>query len=139
MKTRQLVSTALVAMACFAGAASAQNLDRRGPNVMPAPNENRNYSDNTNAYDVLDLQSRRAPNVMQAPDAVAEANRVPRTRRAPAAETEPQAAPGTGEHSGPNIVGDPLPGFPAPAAGGNPGRGGEARSPAPGCDKCIAI
>jgi hypothetical protein len=139
MKTTQKwMSAGMIAVSCLAGAAAAQDIDRRGPNVMRPPHSNGNYSNNTNTYENGSAQSRRGPNVMQTPEAVAEARGTPRTQRTPAPiDSETQTAPGAGERGGPNIMGEPQ-GF-SPDAGGSAGRRGEASSPAVRCEKCVAI
>ncbi len=144
MKTKQLLLTAMVAMSCFAGAASAQDYDRRGPNVMPAPQGNGNYYNNTNTYDRSEAQSRRCANVMQAPESQPQARATPRAERSPAApESAPQLSQGgqgaqgtqgNESRSGPNIVGEAA-GLPAESPRDN----GRRTDAVPGCDKCVAI
>jgi len=116
MKTKQLICAALAAMSCFAGTAAAQNIDRRGPNVMPAPQQGGNYSNNTNTYDRVETQPRHGTNALHA-------DRPP----APAASSAQ-------DRNGPNSIGDSF-GLPAESPGGN-GRHSDA---IPGCDRCVAI
>ena len=116
MKTKRLICAAMIAMSCFTGTVAAQNIDRRGPNVMPAPQQNGNYPNNTNTYDRAEAQPRRGAN-------------------APHADRSPAPAESAAEdRSGPNSTGDSF-GLPAESR-----RGNDRHSDAiPGCDRCVAI
>ena len=133
MITRQLICTVLVALSCLAGTARAQDNNRRGPNVMPAPQQNENYSNNTNTYDRGNAQALRGPNTIQAQESSAQARLTPRTERAPVDNTT-QARPEAAERSGPNIVGEPA-GLSAP----EDDRSGRRGVTVPGCERCVAI
>lgn len=91
MKSKRLICTAVMAMSCFTGLAAAQDFDRRGPNVMPAPHGNGNYSNNTNTYNHSAAQERRGPNVMPGSQSNAQERTAPRAER-PAAPVEREQA-----------------------------------------------
>ena len=135
MNNKQLMCAMLTTMACLAGTAIAQDaIDRRGPNVMPAPHHGEHYSNNSNTYNGYGPQSRRPPNVMQAPETTPQARVTPRGEHARAqTENQTRVTPGSGDRSGPNIVGEPAG---LSAEGDKNGRRGEAT---PGCEKCVAI
>jgi len=116
MKTRQLICAVAIAMSSFASTAAAQNIDRRGLNVMPAPQQGGNYPNNTNTYGGAETQPRHSTNALHA-------DRLP----APAES-------GAQDRSGPNSTGDSF-GLPAESRRDN----GRHSDMIPGCDRCVAI
>ena len=134
MNIKKLVYVTLAASTCFAGAAAAQDFDQRGPNVMPAPRHSNNYSNNLNTYNNTGAQSRNGPNVMQAPESLAQTPRAPRTESAPATQPEEQAPQESiARGTGPNINGDST------SMPTDPARNGRRADAVPGCAKCVAI